>query len=206
MPPTTQSLRHPLTRAFHFAPRIKTARRFTAKNPWWQNDFLVKNRIKFLKTITNIWVGVWFFTSAYNQYNTFINSYLIRTQLSYSATHNAFGPLFIRVSDNLISEDWFFAEGERFLSFWRCHRPRKRAALVMWCGWFKPLLEIRHTATLTTGAKHWHRQKAVFYVFCFCAPSIYPLNRLVVNWNLRLVVCWFCHDYKKKKLTLSALF
>ena len=34
MPPTTQSLRHPLTRAFHFAPRIKTARRFTAKNPW----------------------------------------------------------------------------------------------------------------------------------------------------------------------------
>ena len=29
---------------------------------------------------------------------------------------------------------WFFAEGERFLSFWRCHRPRKRAALVMWGG------------------------------------------------------------------------
>ena len=33
MPPTTQSLRHPLTRAVHVAPRIKTARRFTAKNP-----------------------------------------------------------------------------------------------------------------------------------------------------------------------------
>ena len=33
LPPTTQSLRHPLTRAVHFAPRIKTARRFTAKNP-----------------------------------------------------------------------------------------------------------------------------------------------------------------------------
>ena len=29
---------------------------------------------------------------------------------------------------------WFFAEGERFFSFWRCHRPRKRAALVMWSG------------------------------------------------------------------------
>ncbi len=71
----------------------------------------------------------------------------------------------------------FFAEGERFLSFWRCHRPRKRAALVMWCGWFKPRLEIRHATALTTGAKHWHRQKAVFYVFCFGAPSIYPLNR-----------------------------
>ena len=34
MPPTTQSLSHPLTRAHHIAPRIKTARRFTAKNPW----------------------------------------------------------------------------------------------------------------------------------------------------------------------------
>ena len=33
MPPTTQSLRHPLTRAIHLAPRIKTARRFTAKTP-----------------------------------------------------------------------------------------------------------------------------------------------------------------------------
>ena len=33
MPPTTQSLRHPLTRAFHVAPRIKTTRHFTAKNP-----------------------------------------------------------------------------------------------------------------------------------------------------------------------------
>ncbi|MDD7654865.1 MAG: hypothetical protein SOY38_09525 [Sodaliphilus sp.] len=28
----TQSLRHPLTRALHIAPRIKTSRRFTAKN------------------------------------------------------------------------------------------------------------------------------------------------------------------------------
>ena len=26
-------IRHPLTRAHHIAPRIKTARRFTAKNP-----------------------------------------------------------------------------------------------------------------------------------------------------------------------------
>ena len=33
MPPTTQPLRHPLTRAHHIAPRIKTARRFTVKNP-----------------------------------------------------------------------------------------------------------------------------------------------------------------------------
>ena len=41
----------------------------------------------------------------------------------------------------------------------------ERATLGLWCDWFKPLLEIRHAAALTTGAKHWHRQKAVFYVF-----------------------------------------
>ena len=33
MPPTTQSLRHPLTRAHHIAPRIKTARRSLRKTP-----------------------------------------------------------------------------------------------------------------------------------------------------------------------------
>ena len=38
MPPTTQSLRHPLTRAHHIAPRIKTARRFTTKKP---NDKMI---------------------------------------------------------------------------------------------------------------------------------------------------------------------
>ena len=55
-----------------------------------------------------------------------------------------------------------------------------RAALVMWCGRFKPRLEIRHTTALTTGAKHWHRQKAVFYVFCF-SPSIFPRNQKTPN-------------------------
>ncbi len=35
------------------------------------------------------------------------------------------------LSDNRISEDWFFAEGERFLSFWRCHRPPQRGR--RWC-------------------------------------------------------------------------
>ena len=45
-----------------------------------------------------------------------------------------------------------------------------RAALVVWCGWFKLRLEIRHAAALTTGAKHRHRQKAVFYVFVFLIP------------------------------------
>ena len=74
MPPTTQSLRHPLTRAIHFAPRIKTARRFTAKNPWWQNDFLEGGRIKFPKrfcmvgtryfaSATNCWYPIWYYNN-----------------------------------------------------------------------------------------------------------------------------------------------
>ena len=81
----------------------------------------------------------------------------------------------------------FFAEGERFLSFCRCHRPRKRAALVMWCGWFKPRLEIRHAAALTTGAKHWHRQKAVFYVFVFDSihnsATLHNLSPGIFHWT-----------------------
>ena len=52
MPPTTQSLRHPLTRAHHIAPRIKTSRRFTAKNPDDNMIFLVGGCVKFLKTTT----------------------------------------------------------------------------------------------------------------------------------------------------------
>ena len=97
---------------------------------------------------------------------------------------------------------WFFAEGERFLSFWRCHRPRW-GGRRWWCGVADSslslksqtkgtvllvcicqrhtkrtvplvcdlcgLLEIRHATALTTSAKHWHRQKDVFYIFCFCA-------------------------------------
>ena len=50
----------------------------------------------------------------------------------------------------------------------------ERATLGLWCDWFKPLLEIRHAAALTTGAKHWHRQKAVFYVFVFLIPPTIP--------------------------------
>ena len=52
MPPTTQFLRHPLTRAHHIAPRIKTSRRFTAKNPDDNLIFLVGGCVKFLKTTT----------------------------------------------------------------------------------------------------------------------------------------------------------
>ena len=47
MPPTTQSHRHPLTRAHHIAPRIKTARRSRRKTPddkmiSWKEVYLPK--------------------------------------------------------------------------------------------------------------------------------------------------------------------
>ena len=52
MPPTTQSLRHPLTSAHHIAPRIKTARRFTA-NPTLKSVFYrLKAMCQSPKTIT----------------------------------------------------------------------------------------------------------------------------------------------------------
>ena len=51
MPPTTQSLRHPLTRAHHIAPRIKTARRSRRKTH--ENyDLLLGGYVKSPKTIT----------------------------------------------------------------------------------------------------------------------------------------------------------
>ena len=48
---------------------------------------------------------------------------------------------FLRFSDKLISENWFFVKGERFLSFWRCHRPRQRAALGVWLADSSPRLK-----------------------------------------------------------------
>ena len=68
MPPTTQSLRHPLTRAFHFAPRIKTARRFTAKNPWWYNDFLKRGCVNLPKRFCM--VGTRYFASSPNDWHS----------------------------------------------------------------------------------------------------------------------------------------
>ena len=73
MPPTTQSLRHPLTRAVLFAPRIKTARRFTAKKPLMVKNFLEGGCIKSLKwfcmvgtryfaSASNDWYSIWYYS------------------------------------------------------------------------------------------------------------------------------------------------
>ena len=75
----------------------------------------------------------------------------------------------------------------------------ERSALVMWGGWFKLQLEIRHTTAPTTGAKHWHRQKAVFYVFVLvtltcqkdgCKPKNRPFGlRFVSDALIHLQCC-----------------
>ena len=122
-------------------------------------------------------VGTWYFTSASNDW--------------YSIWYYNYGRTWSITS----LPGWFFAEGERFLSFWRCHRPRKRAALVMWRGWFKPQLEIRHTAAPTTGAKHWHRQKAVFYVFV-SVPQYFSTAPKIITGGTRycvppVLVLWY---------------
>ena len=48
--------------------------------------------------------------------------------------------------------------------------------VVVWQ--IQALLEIRHAAALTASEKHWHRQKAVFYVFCF-SPSPVFIHRTI---------------------------
>ena len=67
----------PSTRAFHFAPRIKTARRFTAKNPWWKSELLEKSGIKssnlpkrfcmvgtrYFAFASNDWYSIWYYSS-----------------------------------------------------------------------------------------------------------------------------------------------
>ena len=145
--------------ASHLAPRIKTARRFTAKKPRWQNDFLEGSCINTPKRF--LMVGTRHFASATNGW--------------YSIRYHNYGRTY-RV--------WFFAEGEWFLSFWRCHRPRWRGRR-WWCGVDdSSMLEIRHAAALTTGAKHWHRQKAGFYVFVSVPPQFLPLKpkKISDNW------------------------
>ena len=137
MPPTTQSLHHPLTRAIHFAPRIKTARRFTAPPP---DD----NMVSWKEVVSNLpkrfcMVGTRHFASAPCK---IVLEGLIHPPSKKSCYHQG-----------------FFAVKRRAVFILLAMPPPSpaRAALVMWCGRFKLQLEIRHATALTTGAKHWHR-------------------------------------------------
>ena len=68
----------------------------------------------------------------------------------------------------------------------------ERAALVMWCGWFKPQPQTKRTVPLVCGLWFaWNQScrstndwcealaslKGCFLCFCFSPPSIFPLNR-----------------------------
>ena len=107
-----------------------------------------------------------------------------------------------------------FRRRREVLPFWRSHRPRKRAALVMWCGWFKLRLENRQATSLTTGAKHWHRQKTVFLCFCFFdsihdSATMHKLSPHIFYWTvfihwtqISLVWKW---GQKKSQISLSGI-
>ena len=71
---------------------------------------------------------------------------------------------------------WFFAEGERFLSFWRYHRPRWRGR--RWCCGVAD-----SSFGLKSDMPQYQRQvrstgiaKRLFFMFLFQSPSIFPLS------------------------------
>ena len=151
MPPTTQSLRHPLTRVHYIAQRIKTARRSRRKTP---DDKM----ISWKKAESNLpkqfcMVGTRHFASAPNiRYGTKLWAdvkYHVPTGFGFSPKASGFYPF----------GDATALAGEGGVRG------------VVWL--IQAQLEIRHATALTTGAKHWHRQKAVFYVFVSVPPVFF---------------------------------
>ena len=100
--------------------KTKTARRFTAKNPWWKNDFLEGGRIKFPKRFCM--VGTRYFASATNYW--------------YSIWYYNYGRTWSITSlPGLV----FRRRRAVFILLTMPPPSLGRAALVMWRGWFKPL-------------------------------------------------------------------
>ena len=59
-------------------------------------------------------------------------------------------------------------KGRFFWYAFGIYKPKEPSLwFVVLCG----LIEIRHATALTAGAKHWHRQKAVFSVFVSVPPA-----------------------------------
>ena len=136
MPPTTQSLHHPLTRASHVAPRIKTAS--NSQRILHGRDAILRVRDKWLifNMILQLWADV---------------KYHVPTG--------------------------FFAEGERFLSFWRCHRPHWGGR--RWCcGVADSSICLKSDCHSTNDrCEALASLKGCFFMFLFQSPSIFPLNR-----------------------------
>ena len=130
----------PSYEGYPFCPKDKNRSPFHGEKPLVITWFLGKNCIKCLKTITNIWVEAWYFAYASNDW--------------YSIWYHNYGRTWSITSlPGLV-----FHRRRAFFILLAMPPPSLgRAALVMWCGRFKHLLEIRHATALTTGAKHWHR-------------------------------------------------
>ena len=110
---------------------------------------------------------------------------------------------------------WFFAEGERFLSFWRCHRPRW-GGRRWWCGWFKPQPQFTNQRDGSFGLWFmwfaWNQPchstndkcealaslKGCFLCFCFSPPVFFHwtasfacMELTVISRFQRLIKNWF---------------
>ena len=119
MPPTTQSLRHPLTRAHHIAPRIKTARRSRRKT---SNDKMISWKELYQSPERFCMVGTWYFASATNYW--------------YPIWYHNYGRTWSITSlPGLV----FRRRRAVFILLTMPPPSLGRAALVMWRGWFKPL-------------------------------------------------------------------
>ena len=119
MPPTTQSLRHPLSRTIHFAPRIKTARRSRRKTP--DDKIFLGRRLYQIKRFCM--VGTRYFASSPNGW--------------YSIWYYNYGRTW-----SITSLPGFVFRRRRAVFILLAMPPPslERAALGWWCGWFKPLL------------------------------------------------------------------
>ena len=112
MPPTTQSLRHPLTRAHHIAPRIKTARRSRRKTPGDKMN-------SWKEVVSN-------FPTILHGRDAILR---VRDKLLIS---NMILQLWADVKYHVPTG--FFAEGERFILLAMPPPSLERATLVMWYG------------------------------------------------------------------------
>ena len=112
MPPTTQSHPPPSYEGYPLCPKDKNRSPFHGEKPLITTWFLdcINSPKRFCM------VGTRYFASAPNDW--------------YSILYHNYGRTWSITS---LPKYWFFAEGELFLSFWRCHRPPQRGRR-WWCG------------------------------------------------------------------------
>ena len=102
-------------------------------------------------------VGTWYFTSAHDAVLYWMSIIWFGREVSRPYHAKSFWDSNLFLRNHFLSGVFRRETASGFYPWGNVEGPRKRVALVMWCGWFKPQLEIRHATSLTTGAKHWHR-------------------------------------------------